>query len=249
MTASRARPGRATRCPLVLTFVLTVMVLTACGGGSGAGEAGPAATAPAQAGRNQEPSGGDQGQGGESSGDHPGGLVQTVLAPGSTCPVAIRAGSTQQPLVRLERLDGVAVCFKGFDQNGPRVHVDLTSQSGGTQESADLDADTDSTGDTAWFWNVTVRTLDMPLGTSAIHATQDSGSGLLEARGQLAVVRATEPRVYAPSAGPAAPGASLRVQLAGLPSREPGDGLPLRAGDHSVPFPQSAFPGAHRRAG
>lgn len=56
-----------------------------------------------------------------------------------------------------------------------------------------------------------------PLGTYAIRATQESSGGALEARGELAVVRATTPRVYALDTGPSAPGTSFRVQLAGFP--------------------------------
>jgi hypothetical protein len=218
MTQVRGRLGRTTRLPLILPCILVVAVLfTACGGGSGAGEAGPAASAPQPAGQNQEPSG-DQGQDGESSGNHPGGVFQSTPAARPSCSVTVQAGSTQQPLIRMERLDSGVVCFKGFDQNGPQVHVELTGQSAGTQESADLDAGTDrADGSTAWFWNVTVRTFDTPPGTYQIHATQDSSSGSLEARGQLAVVRATRPRVYAPSTGSSAPGASFPVQLAGFP--------------------------------
>lgn len=217
MTQVRGRLGRTTRLPLILPCILVVAVLfTACGGGSGAGEAGPAASAPQPEGQDQEPSG-DQGQDGESSGNHPGGLFQSTPGP-PFCTVTVQAGSTQQPLIRLERLDSELVCFKGFDENGPPVHVELTSQSTGNQESADLNASRDSAdGSPAWFWDVAVRTFDTPLGASEIHAIQDSSSGPLEARGQLAVARATRPRVYAPGTGSSAPGASFPVQLAGFP--------------------------------
>jgi hypothetical protein len=216
MTQVRFRPGwPLSRLPLVLLCILAVMVLlTACGGGSGAGEAGPGASAPTQDQNQDGQSTSGQGSDGESSGSHPDGLFQTTLARNPRCLVSVHAGSTEQPPISVERLESTVVCFKGFDENGPQVHVELT----GTQESADLNAGTDRADNSpAWFWDVGVPTFATPLGTYGIHATQDSSGSALEARGELAVVRATTPRVYALDRGPSAPGASFRVELAGFP--------------------------------
>ena len=215
MTQVRLRPGGPpSQWSLVLCILAVMVFLAACGGGSGAGEAGPGVSAPTQDQDQDGESTQDRGRDGESSGEHPDGLFRTSLARNPVCLVSIHVGSTEPPLISVERLERTFVCFKGFDENGPQVHVELT----GTQESADLDAETDRADDSpAWFWYVGVPTFATPLGTYAIHATQASSGGALEARGKLAVVRATTPRVYAPDTGPASPGISFAVQLAGFP--------------------------------
>jgi hypothetical protein len=212
----QVRPGSGrspSRLPLPLCILLVVVFLAACGGGSGAGEAGPGVSAQNQDGESTV----GQGREGESSGDHPDGLFKTSLARNPSCSISVavlHAGSNEQPVISVERLSTTIVCFKGFDENGPQVHVEVT----GTQLSADLDAATDLDDNSpAWFWYVAVPTFATPLGTYAIRATQESSGGTLEARGELAVVRATTPHVYALDAGPSASGTSFRVQFAGFP--------------------------------